>query len=558
MWKRKRKTKPIDFEEVFLDTVNVGSFDRGRLEGKLELPIERRYVLLIGIIFVLVALIFAGYIFSLQVVSGSEFRSQSDSNRLDSGLIIAERGVIYDRFGELLAWNEEHATDREVPGRAYTDRVGLGQIIGFVSYPQRDSSGFFYRTEYVGRTGLEKAKDWLLKGTNGEQLVETDATGEIISEGVIVKSSSGSAFRSSLDAELSEFMYQTIATTTRERGFRSGAGAIMDIETGEIIALTSFPSFDPQVMADGSDADAIARLNNDERFPFLNKVIGGVYTPGSIVKPFIAYAALAEDIIDPNKVITSTGSIRVPNPYNPDRPSIFTDWKAHGDVTLVDAIAVSSNVYFYYLGGGFADQEGLGIRRINEYMTRFGLGEKTGVDIAGEETGVVPNPEWKEAVFDDVWRLGDTYLTAIGQFGFQTTPLQMLRAYSAIANGGSLVTPHFELGRVGEKENLHLDQDALALVQSGMRQAAEEGTARSLNNGNVTIAAKTGTAELDAGKKFVNSWVVGYFPYEKPKYTFILLMEHGPYENLFGAAPTMRAVVDWMVTHRPEYIAIPE
>lgn len=553
LFKRKKK-ESLDFEEVLLDRVHNPTFDHARMEGRMELPITQRYMLFVGIFFITVACIFLGRVFYLQVVEGERFRSQSDNNRIDSGTIIAERGVIYDRFGELLAWNEEQRNEEHIPARAYSDRAGLGQIIGYVSYPQRDTSGFFYRTEYLGRTGLEKSKDTLLKGENGEELVETNAVGDVISEGVIVSSRAGKAFHSSLDAELSEVMYEVIATTTQERDFRSGAGAIMDIQTGEIIALTSYPSYDPEVMADGSDAAAITALNTDPRFPFLNKVIGGVYTPGSIVKPFVAYAALAEGIIDPKKIITSTGSIRVPNPYNPDRPTIFSDWKAHGAIDLVRAIAVSSNVYFYYIGGGFEEQEGLGISRIESYLSHFGIGTATGVDIYGEEEGVVPTPEWKREVFDDDWRLGDTYLTAIGQFGFQSTPIQMLRAYAALANDGVMVTPHLERGRQGELHDLELNKEALQLVQEGMREAVRDGTARSLNQSSLSIAGKTGTAEIDAGKNYINSWVVGYFPYEDPQYAFIMLLEHGPYTNLFGAAPTMRSVFDWMITNRPEYV----
>ena len=141
--------------------------------------------------------------------------------------------------------------------------------------------------------------------------------------------------------------------------------------------------------------------SNDEDLPLLNKVIAGAYTPGSIIKPFLALAALKENIIDPEKIIVSTGSITVPNPYNPSLPSVFTDWKAHGEVDMRRAIEVSSNVYFYHIGGGYEDQEGLGIERIDDYMRHFGFGGHSGVALPGELSGVVPNPEWKREVFND-------------------------------------------------------------------------------------------------------------------------------------------------------------
>jgi penicillin-binding protein 2 len=278
------------------------------------------------------------------------------------------------------------------------------------------------------------------------------------------------------------------------------------------------------------------------------------------VKPFVAYGALAENIIDPKKIIVSNGSLVVPNAYDPTNPTVFRDWRAHGPMTMWDAIAYSSNVYFFIVGGGFGDQRGLGITKINEYMHLFGIGEKTGIDLMGEEAGLVPNPEWKESVFGDDWRLGDTYLTSIGQYGFQTTPLQMLRAYAAIANGGYLLTPHVEMGKTGERENLLLDTRALTIVREGMRKTViqDGGTARSLERSDVTVVAKSGTAELGASKAYVNSWIAGYFPYEKPRYAFILFMEYGPRSNTVGAGSVMGKVMDWIAENRPEYFQVSE
>lgn len=553
MWGRKKKPG-IEFEEIFLDAQNVPAFDRARMEGTLELPLSKWSVIGVGIVFILIAGVFLGKLYMLQVAEGAAFREQSENNRLDKTIIIAERGVMYDRNGERLAWNE---TDKdaalEFPARAYTDRRGIGQLIGYVSYPKKDSSGFYYRTEYLGRNGLEESFNDILSGDNGERFVETDALGDIVSEHVVAAPTPGVSVETSLDAELSEVMHDIIATTTGQRGFRSGAGAIMNVNTGEVIALASYPSFDPEIMADGSDVEKIDAWNKDERFPFLNKVVGGVYTPGSIVKPFMAYAALNEGVVSEHTSFVSTGALTVPNPYNPGNPTVFRDWRAHGRVDVRRAIAVSSNVYFFIVGGGFQDQIGLGITKIHEYMSMFGFGKKTGVELAHEQSGTVPNPEWKQEVFDDDWRLGDTYNTSIGQFGFQTSPIQILRAYGALANGGKLMVPHFEKDTQGAYEEIELDPYVLNVVREGMRQSVLDGTARSNNHPLVEFAGKTGTAELGATKAEVNSWVVGYWPYREPKYVYVLMMEKGPRENLFGAAPTMRGVIDWMVENRPEY-----
>lgn len=558
-WFNKQKRHTVDVEDVLLDSSNIPSFNQARLEGKRELPIKARTISLVGVIACLMSAFYLFKIFDLQVLQGAEFKSIAENNSVDKALIIAERGVVYDRNGELVVWNEvDNRSIHDFPIRAYTDRLGLGQVLGYVSYPRKDDRGFYFRTEYLGRSGVELAYDEVLRGTNGSQIVVVDALSQVVGEHAISSSVSGEAIHLSLDAELSEAMYQIISTSTTKADFRSGAGAIMDIYTGELIAMTSFPTYDPEIMANGFDTAKIDEYNKDERLPFLNKMISGAYTPGSIVKPFVAYAALAENIIDPMKQIVSTGEIVVPNRFDPDNPSRFTDWRAHGVMTMREAIAFSSNVYFYTIGGGFGDQKGLGITKMVEYYRMFGLGSTTGITIAPEQAGVVPDPAWKKEVFNDDWRLGDTYFTAIGQFGFLTTPIQMLRAYAALANGGILVEPHVIKGKQGSVVNLALDQSYLKIIHEGMRKTVnfDGGTARALDRKDVAIAAKSGTAEVGAGNAYVNSWAAGFFPYEEPRYAFILMMDKAPRSNALGAARIMGDVVEWMSKNRPEYLGI--
>lgn len=555
-WK-KRKNDHVAFEEILLDSSNLPSFNRGRMEGRMELPITVRNIGIVAAIFVLIAGWFFSKLFVLQIVQGEEYNHTSENNSIDQTTIIAERGVIYDRNGELLAWNEP---DKEgvysFPVRAYTDRKGLGQLIGYVSYPLKDKKGFYYRTEYIGRNGVEASYNDLLSGQNGQQLIETNALADVIGEHVVDLPTSGTEVRLSLDAKLSEAMHDIIATSTAQSGSRSGAAAIMDVHTGEIVGMTSFPSYDPEVMADGDDVELIGQYNTDERYPFLNKVLAGAYTPGSIVKPFVAYAALEENIISPNKIIVSTGEIVIPNPYNPSNPSIFRDWRAHGAMDMREAIAFSSNVYFYIIGGGFGDQEGLGITKMYKHFTRFGFGQKTGIDLANEQSGTVPNPEWKRELFDDDWRLGDTYFTSIGQYGWQVTPLQMLTAYGALANGGKLFVPHVQQGVVGSYTDIELDPWALDIVREGMHMTTNYpgGTARSLEKSYINVAAKSGTAELDFAKARLNTWAAGFWPYENPQYSFIVLMEYAPYSNSLGGTRLAGDILDWIHINAPEYL----
>lgn len=558
-WFRKKRQTQVEVDEVLFDATNILGLDLDRLEGKRELPIANKSIYKVGVVFVLVALFFLGKVYDLQVINGEKLFAIAESNSVDRDTIIAERGVIYDRKGEMVVWNEvDQRGVHDFPVRAYTDRLGLGQVLGYVSYPKKDNRGFYFRTEYIGRNGVEAAYDEVLKGKNGSKIVVADALNNVISEHALDYAVSGDPLYLSIDAELSEAMYQIISTSSAQAGFRSGAGAIMDVETGELIALTSFPSYDPEIMADGHEVEIINSYNQDDRLPFLNKVVGGAYTPGSIVKPFVAYAALSEKIIDPNKVIVSTGEIVIPNPYNPSNPSRFTDWRAHGAMTMREAIAFSSNVYFYTIGGGYGDQKGLGITKMSEYYRKFGLGSTTGINIAEEQAGVVPDPAWKKKVFDDDWRLGDTYFTSIGQFGFLTTPIQMLRAYSALANGGHLVDPHVIKDKQGNSVDIHLNPDYLKIIHEGMRMTVtlDGGTARGLERKDVAVAAKSGTAEVGSGNAYVNSWAAGFFPYENPKYAFILMMDRAPRSNALGAARIMGNVVEWMSENRPEYLGI--
>lgn len=567
---RKTPKRQVEFDQVLLDATNVSSLDEGRLEGRFELPITRRSIYFVGMFFVVVALGFGYSIFSLQVMAGEEYREISETNISNRGTVIAERGIIYDRNEEPLVWNEFDATNEyNFATRAYTEYIGLGQLLGYVSYPQTDSKGLFWRTEYVGRNGVEGRHNEVLSGQNGEKVIEVDALQNVVGEHVLDRPRPGEPVHLSLDGELSQAMYEIIATSSAQAAFRSGAGVIMDIHTGEIIAMTSFPSYDPQVMADGEPDALITQWGEDDRYPFLNKVVGGVYTPGSVVKPFVSYAALVEEVVEPEQEIFSDGTLRIPNPYNPDQPSRFTDWRAHGAMNLREAIAFSSNIYMYIIAGGLPPIAvpqagldhavgGLGVTRLAEHLRVFGLGEETGIALDNEQAGTVPDPAWKEEAFADEWRLGDTYLMAIGQFGFQTTPLQLVRAYAALANGGTLVQPHVLRGQQGETQDLALDQEALAVVQEGMRMAVnyDGGTARSLEREDVAFAAKSGTAEVGSGNAFVNSWAAGYWPYESPQYAFVLLMERAPRDNRLGATTIMGQVVDWMATNTPHYLQL--
>lgn len=551
-----RRGNDITPDEVFLDSSNLSSFNTAQFEGRIEQPISKRTFVVLAALIVLVISIFLGRVWYLQVQNGEVYAQISENNRLRHVPVFAERGVIFDRNGERLAWNVPNQNTDDFSLREYADIPGIAHLVGYVTHPATDSSGFYYQYYFEGEAGAEKAFDEALTGKNGTKISETDAVGDTLSENVIEDPVSGDNLHLSIDVRIQSEMFNTIRDLAEEVGFTGGAGAIMNVQTGELVSLTSYPEYSISAFAHG-DNDIINQELNDEYLPLLNRATGGVYTPGSIVKPFIALGALSEHVITPEKGILSTGTLEVPNPYDPDNPTIFTDWKAHGLVDIYEALAISSNIYFYQVGGGYETQRGLGITKINEYFKEFGFGRETGIELGGEESGNIPSPEWKAENFDgDDWRVGDTYNTSIGQYGFQVTPIQAVRGIAAIANGGIVFEPTIlrSKGATPTIANVvDIPEEDFEIVREGMRQAVEEGTAQGLSVPYVQMAGKTGTAELGVSKSLVNAWVTGFFPYDDPKYAFAVMMQEGPAENLIGGVFVMRTLLDWMHENTPEY-----
>lgn len=554
LFSKTRRYEDIAPDEIFLDSSNLPQFDVYQFEGRMVKSLPRGSIYLLGGFFVVVVLVFLWRVGILQIQDGATYAAQSENNRLSHTNIFSGRGSIFDKNNKMLAWNVPNDT-HDFALRSYVATSGFAHVLGYIKYPQTDSSGNYYETKYVGNAGVEKTYNDILNGKNGLKIVETDALMNTMSESVIEPPLNGEDITLTIDSRVQEKLFELIKDLTFEKGFSSGAGIIMDVNTGEIVTLVSYPEYDLNVLVEGSDEETIVGYSVDEEKPYFNRVISGKYTPGSIVKPFVAIGALNEGVISSNKKILSTGSISIPNRWNPELKTVFNDWKAHGWVDVKDALAVSSNVYFYEVGGGFEDQEGIGIKNIEKYMRMFGIGEISNIDIPGEEEGVIPNPKWKENNFDgEIWRVGDTYNTAIGQYGFQVTLVQMVRAIGGIATNGILTTPYVGNREVETKKITEIDQQHFDVVKAGMRQAVTGGTAAGLNVPQIKVAAKTGTAEVGISKKNVNSWITGFFPYDNPKYSFVIMMEKGPRDNTIGALYIMRQLLDWMPTGAPEYL----
>ena len=310
------------------------------------------------------------------------------------------------------------------------------------------------------------------------------------------------------------------------------------------------PSFD-------FNSQTYGEIIKDKNKPLFNRAIGGFYPAGSTIKPFVASAALAENIIDPNfKIDDTLGYIKIENQYDPNIVYTYRDWKAHGFVDMRRAIAVSANVYFYIIGGGYKNIKGLGIDRIKKYLNIFGFGSDLGIDLPGESSGLIPDPAWKKSVKNEGWFTGDTYNVSIGQGDTIITPLQLASAIGAVANGGTLWKPKLVLKITDHRNNSIrefkpesiraniVDESKLKVVREGLRKAVTEGSAYLLNDLPIKVAGKTGTAQITNTFRKTNAWFTGFAPYDNPEIALAIIVE-GAGEGSTAAVPVAKEVFYW-------------
>ena len=500
-------------DEIFLDSKNLPCFNTQQFEGRLEKAIPKRSIFFLGLFFFACTCMFIYKLGYLQVIKGEAYFKKSENNTLMKQPIFADRGLIYDRNDVLLAWNnwnKEDLNKLSSPTRSYFSDPGFSLLLGYVSSPAKDSQGNYWQDTFIGKDGVEKSYNKDLTGVNGVRITETDVKGVVQSENVVTPPVAGQNNKLSIDSRIQKKMYDSIVSMAQNASFSGGAGVLMDIKTGEVLSMTSYPEYNSNTISKGEDKTAISGYFTDKRKVFLNRPVSGLYAPGSIVKPFLGYGALAENVISPFKQILANGSISIPNPYFPDKKTIFKDHGSFGYVDMKKAIAISSDVYFYEIGGGFESQKGLGILNIDKYAKLFGIADKT----------------------------------------------NMARAVSGIASMGNIPTPHLKFGdKITESKikTFPVDKDSMKVIQDGMRMAVTEGTATALNLPLVKVAAKSGTAQVGLGNTNTNSWIVGFFPYDNPKYSFAILMERGPKAASGNATKVMSEVVDYMSVYTPEY-----
>ncbi len=582
---------------------------------------ERLFLLLCFVFLLLI-----GRILLLQVIQGGRFTYLSENNRIRIKKIPGTRGMIFDRKGELLVdsrpsfdllfvpedteepertlrllarylgreeeefvslyeenkgrpafeeivlgrdidWNslvavETHQLDlpgvtlRIRPRRSYVNSGMAAHILGYLGEigPRQlkllKDEGYTMGDE-IGQFGLEKSWEDFLRGRSGGQQVEVDALGRRVRVLHEVPDVPGYSVFLTLDEALQQTAHEALQG-------KEGTIVVLDVNNGAVLAMASTPAFDPNVFARGVSAEEWRGLTRDRLRPLNNRAIQGQYPPGSTFKIVVAFAALEEGLVQPEAKIFDPGYYVVGN-------RAFRDWKkeGHGYVDMHKGLVESCDVYFYQLG------QRIGVDRIAKYSRALGLGEKTGISLDDEKSGLIPDTEWKKKRYRQPWYPGETPSVAIGQGYVTTTPLQMANMTATVANGGTLYRPWFVRrvesldGQVIQEygpetiRTLNPKPATLEVIRNALRDVVNgaSGTGKAARSNLVVVAGKTGTAQVaEMRGAYVKSeqltyflrdhaWFVAYAPAENPQIAVVTLVEHGGHGGS-AAAPLAKKVIE--------------
>lgn len=466
--------------------------------------------------------------------------------------------ALESRIAELPACQLEKNTVRDYSGGpvfshvlGYTAKINKDELQDVENYTVSD---------VIGKTGLERFYEAQLRGTPGQRETIKTAAGVKKGDKVLAEPVAGNNLVLNINGNLQKVVYDALEKSIKNIGSKKGAAVAMDPRTGAVLAMVSYPAYDDNIFSKGISQTDFSALLGDPNQPFFNRAIAAKYPTGSNIKPFLAAGALQEGIISPTKIINDPGYILVHSQNDPSVVYKFAGVTPHGDVDMRRAIAVSSNIYFYTIGGGYGDQKGLGPAGIKKYLDMFGWEQKTGVDLPGEFKGFVPSPSWKLKAKKEQWWDGDTYNLSIGQSDLQVTPLQVAVAYAAIANGGTLYQPQIVqkiISGSGPKasiiqefkpeviSHLAIDQQNLQVVREGMRDGVQQsyGGSVMLNDLGVAVAGKTGTVETNKTGVF-NTWSSSFAPYDNPEIVFVATIE-GVQGLRAATLPVAHDVLQW-------------
>jgi len=458
-------------------------------------------------------------VLDLAVIRGGYFRSLANSNRTMEIGIEAARGTIYDRKGREVALDKfSYKNDNGVWGEAgsfkgwdYDKLEPKFRILRFYPYGESLASV----TGWKGKSGVEKTMGDKLVGKNGIRLVEVESSGEFIRELGRQQPVEGKSLKLTIDAFWQDRLYKLM-------GGVKGAAVVSYPQTGEVVALVSSLSYDPNVFTNILDNNKIKEyINDSQNIPLINRAIGAKYHPGSNYKIAVAVAGLESGKLNPNQTVEDIGFIQVGD-YK------YANWlwtkrgQTDGFVDLVTALKRSNDIYFYKAG------EIIGPQILAAWSKKLGLGETSGIEIPGEVPGLIPDPLWKMQAKGEGWFLGNTYHMAIGQGDVATTPLQINVMTGVVAAGGVKCRPTVIFGRPAECVNLNIEKENIAIVKAGMEAACKTGgTAWPLFNFKTKIGCKTGTAEVGGGSSDTHAWLTAFAPADNPEIAITVLVERG-------------------------------
>ena len=597
---RKIKTGVAFPDYISSDNYNL---PRRRFEGGSNNPIRWYILPFLGTLLLIFLL---SKLLSLQIIKGGYYRKLSDNNRTKTIIVHAPRGIIFDRNGVPLVFNipgfrktdngktqvlsrdealtllSKNDKSLEIDSlRQYPYAEALSHVIGYIGQISKNelkSPAFsgYVSGELIGKTGIEQEYEGILKGEDGKELFEVDSMGRQVRKLGQTDPVAGKDIALTLDASLQKVAYEAL------KGVKKGA-VIVSTPKGEILAMVSKPSFDPNLFTLGKDyktstesayQDISSVLSDGQDQPLLNRAISGTYPPGSTFKLVVAAAGLQDKIIDENYVVQDSGVLNV-------GAFSFSNWyftqygKTEGEVSIVKGIKRSNDIFFYKLA------EKIGVDTISKMGANFGLGKTLGIDLAGEQAGVLPTTQWKEKVIGEPWYLGDTYHYGIGQGYALTTPLQVNGWTQALANEGVLYEPHLlkNTTNITNTTNKQISQKFLSektvdLVREGMVEACSTGgvawpffefrvknsklkidgknflevpeastSAGFADFRKVAIACKTGTAQHGGESTLPHAWITLFAPAYNPQIVVTVLSESsGEGSNI--AAPIAKQIVE--------------
>lgn len=552
------------------------------------------FIIVIGIVLV-------GRLVFLQLLSGNYYQGISDTNRTRTTLIHAPRGIIFDRNGNQLVYNkpgyretingktvllsEKDALNKIAAGDTHLEidslrNYPLGEAaahvvgyIGQISPNELKMSAYqgYQANDLVGEIGIEEQYEPILRGTDGKILTEVDAMGKPIRTLGQTDPVSGQNISLTLDSNLQKIVYQSMQPITR-------GAAIISTPQGEILAIVSKPSFDPNLFTMGKAYQAPANdtykkveqvLLDGTGQPLLNRPISGLYPPGSTFKLITAATALETHTIDATYQVQDTGVLKVGN-------FSFANWyytdygRTDGMVDVTKAIARSNDIFFYTVG------QLLGVDKLSAFAKKFGLGNTLGIVLPGEAKGLVPTKEWKKQVIHDQWYLGDDYAYAIGQGFLLTTPLQVNVWTQVVANGGTLFQPKLVLNQPNIVKQDHIiSTNTQSLLRQGMIAACSPGgvaypfynfsvknpslqidgqditesASQSADFRHVVVACKTGTAQEGGVSSLPHAWITLFAPAYHPQIVVTILSEEAG-EGSDIAGPVAKNIVSYYFSQK--------